>query len=359
MMTSITPNKFQDTLEQAETYHQQACQLLDQHDIHPTPTNYTVAYEYATERHRELNAEISRQLARGGSLDNFFFLGLFERYFLQENAENLDNQVSDIHQILDQALDGISTASDDFSSYEKTLESKIVELRQQPEPQDFKIIAANLMLATQRTLENSNRLSQHLEQSNQEIQKLQTELEEIRQEAYTDALTGLYNRKALTSKLEQLLAQAQGSNLPVSILMLDIDHFKRFNDSFGHLIGDEVIRRVAASLKKHAVSDIIAARYGGEEFTVVMPNTRLERAVELGMSINAAVAKLVLMRRKTQERLPGITISVGAASMQPGDHQDDLLERADRCLYQAKCNGRNQVISEAQLAAIDTAAGLS
>jgi diguanylate cyclase len=355
-MTSITPNKFQDTLAQAESYHQQACQLLDQYEIPPTPTNYTVAYEHATGRHAELNDEIARQLERGGVLDNYIFLGLFERYFLQEGADSLENQVSGIHEILHQALEGISTASDDFSSYEKLLESNIVELDQQPEGSDFKLIAANLLLATQQTLDKSSRLSQHLEQSNAEIQKLQSELEEIRQEANTDALTGLYNRKALTSRLDQMLNKANGSAQPLSILMLDIDHFKRFNDNFGHLIGDEVIRRVAATLKKLTHADAIAARYGGEEFTMVMPNASIDQAVEVGKSVNDAVAKLVLMRRKTRERLPSITVSVGVASMRQGEEQDDLLERADQALYHAKCNGRNQVVSERQLSATDAVA---
>jgi diguanylate cyclase len=345
-MTTITPENVSDNLEQAEEYHNQAYRLLVKHEIPPTPTNYTVAYEFAAKRHPELNEAITRRLERDGLLDSYFFLSLFERYFMRDSIENLDHHVTDIHEILRQALQGISSASEDFSSYERLLENKIVELHQDPDMQAFKLIAANLLQATQATLSNSSRLSTHLDASNQEIRKLQTELDEIRQEAYTDALTGLFNRKALTCKLDQLV---EVTTNPLSVLMLDIDHFKRFNDNYGHLIGDEVIRRVAATLKQYADTDTIAARYGGEEFTLVLPNTGIEQAMQIAKAIHTAVAGLVLVKRKTQERLPGITISVGAACMKQGEQRDDLLERADQALYLAKCSGRNRVISELQL----------
>ena len=330
-------------------YHNKAYRLLVKHDIPPTPIHYTISYAFSTERMSDLNEEIDRQLDRGGTLDGYFFHGLFERHFLRDHMANLDHHVTDIHQILRQALQGLSDASDDFSNYEHLLENKLVELHQSPDSHAFKVIAASLLQATQETLENSNRLKDHLELSNQEIRKLQIELDEIREEAFTDGLTGLYNRKALTNKLDHLIEADASDPPPLSLLMLDIDHFKRFNDTYGHLIGDEVIRRVAATLKLHADADMVVARYGGEEFTLVLPNTTLEQAMAFANSIHAAVAKLVLVKRKTQERLPGITVSVGAASWRDGEQRDDLLERADQALYLAKCNGRNQVIGEDQL----------
>jgi len=346
-----TPTSFQDSSQEAEEYYNTAYRFLIKHDIPPTPANYTVAYEYAARRHAPLNEEIERQIGRGATLDSYFLSGLYERFFLSENADNLENHVTDIHAILYQALHGLTSATDDFKGYEELLEQQIEQLTSQPEMSSYKIIAAKLLQGTQQTLDNSTRLRTHLEESNHKISSLQQELEEVRQEAYTDGLTGLSNRKALTDRLDQLLEEQTQNSNPLSVLMLDIDHFKKFNDTYGHLIGDEVIRRVASTLMQYTDEDSMAARYGGEEFTLIMPNVAIEHALDVARAIHAAVANLVLVRRKTKERLPGITISVGAASMKQGEGRDDLLERADQALYMAKNNGRNQIYSELQLAA--------
>ncbi len=349
-MAHMTPNKFQDTAEQTLEYYNQAQKLLFENKIPPTPTNYTVAYEYAANRHPALNQDIEKTIERGAILDSYFLENLFERYLLGSDMEKLDSHVTDINQILFQTLQGIGTASNDFDAYGKLLEKQISQLDLKPEMSSFRVIAANLLQATKQTQQVSHRLKDQLEASNQEINKLQDELDEARLEACTDALTGLYNRKALDSKLDQLLDQEVNLDTPLSILMVDIDHFKKFNDTYGHLIGDEVIRRVGATLKQHTSEAGIAARYGGEEFIVVMPNTNIEQALDLANIIHEAVAKIALVKRKSRERLPGVTISVGAASMKQGEARDDLLERADQALYIAKSSGRNQVMSELQLA---------
>jgi diguanylate cyclase len=142
------------------------------------------------------------------------------------------------------------------------------------------------------------------------------------------------------------MAEAMTDNESLSLLMTDIDHFKAFNDTYGHLTGDQVLRLVAQSVKQNVKGQDIAARYGGEEFAVILPNTVLRSAVTVADHIRRAVMSKELMKRSTGEHLGRITISIGVASLRPGDNMQSLIGRADTCLYAAKRAGRNRVICE-------------
>jgi diguanylate cyclase len=128
--------------------------------------------------------------------------------------------------------------------------------------------------------------------------------------------------------------------------MFDIDHFKSFNDSYGHLTGDQVLRLVGMSLKQTIKGQDITARYGGEEFAVVLPNTALRQALTVADHIRRAIMAKELKKKSTGEILGRVTISVGVSILKSDDDTDSLIERADACLYAAKRNGRNRVICE-------------
>jgi diguanylate cyclase len=133
--------------------------------------------------------------------------------------------------------------------------------------------------------------------------------------------------------------------------MCDVDHFKAFNDRFGHLTGDQVLRLVAISVKQIVKGEDIAARYGGEEFAVALPKTALRSAIGVADQIRRAVMNKELMKRSSGERLGRVTVSIGVALLRPTDTPQSLLDRADKCLYAAKRNGRNQVVAECDLEA--------
>jgi len=159
-------------------------------------------------------------------------------------------------------------------------------------------------------------------------------------------LTQLANRKFFDTTLEHSIVTARENNEPLSLLLTDIDHFKKFNDSFGHLTGDQVLRLVAMSVKQNVKGQDIAARYGGEEFAIVLPNTVLRSAITVADHIRRAVMIKELMKRSTGEHLGRVTISVGVATLRKNDTSQTLIERADGCLYAAKHHGRNRVMCE-------------
>jgi diguanylate cyclase len=200
--------------------------------------------------------------------------------------------------------------------------------------------------ATQELQQNNHALEARLSASKQEINQLQEHLEAVRTESLTDPLTTLANRKSFDEALVRAIGNARGKNEHLSLVMTDVDHFKRFNDTYGHLTGDQVLRLVAISVKQNVKGQDIAARYGGEEFAVVLPNTILRSAATLAEQIRRAVMTKDLMKRSTGESLGRVTISLGVAALRPDDTPQSLIERADGCLYAAKRSGRNRVISE-------------
>jgi diguanylate cyclase len=142
------------------------------------------------------------------------------------------------------------------------------------------------------------------------------------------------------------MAEAAERNEPLSLMMGDIDHFKTFNDTWGHLTGDQVLRLVATLLKENFKGRDIIARYGGEEFAIVLPNTILHSACTVADQFRRAVMSKVVTNRLTGQNLGRVMMSLGVASARTDDSVESLIGRADACLYAAKRNGRNRVISE-------------
>jgi diguanylate cyclase len=168
----------------------------------------------------------------------------------------------------------------------------------------------------------------------------------VRTESLTDPMTGLANRKFFNESLDKAMTEAAARGEPLSLMMIDIDHFKTFNDTYGHLTGDQVLRLVATSVKQNIKGQDIAARYGGEEFVVVLPNTVLRSGLTVADHIRRVAMSKELMKRSTGQHLGRITVSIGVAALHKGDTALSLIERADVCLYAAKHNGRNRVICE-------------
>jgi two-component system, cell cycle response regulator len=163
--------------------------------------------------------------------------------------------------------------------------------------------------------------------------------------ALTDELTGLYNRRYLLAHLDELVARVSRDGLDAAVLLVDIDHFKQVNDTYGHAAGDDVLRELAARATNTVRSVDLVARLGGEEFVVVMPETGPAIAVAVGERLRLAIANEPFTIRASDERLP-ITVSIGITSaIAGGDDRDRLLKRADDALYCAKAEGRNRVVS--------------
>jgi diguanylate cyclase len=189
-------------------------------------------------------------------------------------------------------------------------------------------------------------LQERLTESSNEIQQLREDLQKLQAEAQTDPLTGIGNRKRFDNVLSELAKHTDINRTAFCLVIADIDHFKNFNDSYGHQLGDQVLRLFARTLVDTIKGRDVAARYGGEEFAVLLPDTTLANAARVADDIRQSIADKRLARRTTQEQLPAITVSLGVAQYQPGEGPDLIVRRADEALYAAKQGGRNQVATE-------------
>lgn len=214
---------------------------------------------------------------------------------------------------------------------------------------DPKVLIESLMSELAKAATRATRLEASFVEKSRELDTIRDSLIKSEERAKTDTLTGLPNRRALEEffRKTQLAALEQGE--AVSALLIDIDHFKRFNDEFGHGVGDQVLRLMARVLRERVREIDLPARYGGEELIVVLPSADLAAGTVVAERIRRCIAECHMTRRSTGEALPGITVSIGVAQFQGGESMADLIDRCDRALYLAKKTGRNRVVTETEL----------
>jgi diguanylate cyclase len=312
------------------------------------PRNYEIWYVYATGYNSQLNKIINETLARNGKLTEADLDQIYETYLSQiKTSDRIDKVGARVIGEIDDVMTLISDALGMSASYDANLVGANHRLSVAERPDQVKAIIESLLKSTREMRDTNKALEGRLSLSRTEISNLQQSLEAIRAESLTDPLTGLGNRKYFDRSIDTAVQNALATGEPLSLLMFDIDHFKSFNDSYGHLTGDQVLRLVGMSLRQTIKGQDITARYGGEEFAVVLPNTALRQALTVADHIRRAVMAKELKKKSTGEILGRVTISVGVSMLKPEDDTDSLIERADACLYAAKRNGRNRVICEA------------
>jgi diguanylate cyclase len=259
----------------------------------------------------------------------------------------MHDQVRDTGEQLAEQLDSVSkaiaAAQRTSLSYGKTLAGASKELADAQGPEALKKLVDNLTDATRLVHEQNKKLEKRLQASTREVADLRDHLEQVRRDALTDALTQLANRKAFDEQLMRACLAADSSGTPLALALLDIDHFKKFNDTWGHQTGDQVLRFVASVLDRSATGARFAARYGGEEFVILFPGEHPNVVMASLEQIREEISSRVLKRRSTNEDLGAVTISIGMATLKPGESCASLTERADKALYFSKRNGRNRV----------------
>jgi diguanylate cyclase len=325
----------------------EALDAMRLHGVAATGANYEVWLSYRLGRNPELRAAIDARIAAGEAFTSEFNAELYERHFtaLRASAEIVmagEKIARDLSNVL-AFLKSTEAKSDDYG---RTLESAASDLGRRLEPDQIQRIVASLAAATLDMANHNQNLSEQLRKSTREIDTLRANLESVRVESLTDSLTGLANRRMFDETLRIRMSEARAERAELCLMMCDIDHFKRFNDTWGHHTGDQILRFLAAALQNYARPDQLVARYGGEEFALIMPRTALNAAEKTAEQLRAAIQNKRMRRRSTAEDLGQVTISIGVARLQSGDTPQAFVSRADACLYSSKRNGRNQVTAD-------------
>jgi diguanylate cyclase len=260
---------------------------------------------------------------------------------LEEATENIGSRINEEIRRIIAAMNHAGAQSEQFDQALGKIENGFSNIKTADQLAGAITILSDI---TRAIADNNRTLSGQLERSREQIHVLHKDLENARNESNTDALTGLANRKKFDIALRLAMRQFQESGEKLCLLMLDIDHFKSFNDNYGHQTGDQILRLVAHTLRHGLKGRDIAARYGGEEFSIILPATSSENAFTVAEQIRGAIAAKELVKRSSGENLGRLTISIGIAEVSPGENVKDLIERADKALYQAKNTGRNRCI---------------
>ena len=341
--------------ERAQAFARDACAWLAQRNIPPIPENFELAYNMISGEHPELKRTVDSLVTTGCKFDASVMTILHQRYFRAPKDDDAMAELGDkISAELDSVLQILETAGADHSAYGKTLSKVSGELGQvRPGEVGLKAVIDGVITATRAMEARSKTLEVQLQTSSREVNELRDRLESVRKESLTDQLTGIANRKAFDNELQESVDRAIETGEPLSLVMCDIDHFKAFNDTWGHQTGDQVLRLVANCLSENVKGRDTAARYGGEEFVVILPQTELGGAVNLADQIRAKVESKKLVKKSTGDILGIITISCGVTQYDPKESLEDFVRRTDECLYAAKRHGRNRVVGSAQLIALN------
>jgi diguanylate cyclase len=311
------------------------------------PHSYALWYKFAAGDSGLLAAAINKKLARNGTLTPQEVEDLYSAHISPAGIPGRGDKLgSQIGEEIEQILAIIAAAAGSASAYSASLADGAVRLATATDEAGVRAIVEDLTLATTRMeLANVN-MHDQLQAALEEIGRLRREIGALRNESLTDPLTSLGNRQFFNSALEDAAASAHASKEPLSLLVVDIDHFKRINDTYGHVVGDRVLRFVATILKESLKGKDISARCGGDVFAVILPRTTIAAALGVAEQLRQAIMKGELVRRSTGEKHSSLTVSIGVASLAPAASAQSLVEAASVCLHAAKRSNGNCVVGE-------------
>jgi diguanylate cyclase len=315
--------------------------FIGTHRLSANPVNYTVCYENFLGTQSALKQEIEKYISEKILLTDQLMETWFETFLSDVDQVSLRKSQVYLIEVIAKFVDSTSLAEAHVHQFDQTLRHSKQELVESSSSLDA--IVSYLLDSTTTMQVSMEVMKQQIQDSRQEINTLQERLKSALEEALSDPLTGLINRKGLSNAIENLLLSEELLNSTPSLLMLDIDHFKKINDTYGHAVGDRVIKMVGDILKQQIKGKDTVARYGGEEFCILLPETELTDAVKVAENIRQTIEKTRINRSSDNQEICRLTISIGVACYQPDRSILDWFERADSALYRSKNEGRNRV----------------
>lgn len=336
--------EYKQPKEKARQFASEAFSRIDQENLPATPDLFELWFSYYSGNNAEVvrsidimvNQEFELTVERCRELHRRLLNNDRSKETLAKAEEIVGNTLSDV----DNAFTSLKSSNEDFGGSFEATSSQIANTS---DPQELKKLVAGMVSQTQKMMSENKTLESKLEKSSSTMQELKQEMETVRKEAFTDGLTGIANRKKFDQEVEIMAKEAQENDQTLSLVICDIDHFKSFNDTYGHQIGDQVLRLVARVLHDGVKGRDLPCRYGGEEFVIILPDTETENAKKVADVLRNAVKSKEIRNRATGETLTPVTISMGVAQLDSEETIKEWIERADKALYRAKKLGRDRV----------------
>jgi len=343
MINLMTLASSEESFTNAMRRSRSALNLLADLRIPPSPARFTVAYAHQMGEITDLSLTMNRLIGHdrltGQAVDELyqqFFGGEIDRAELNYASRKVQDTVADV-------TEQVGHSHHKTEGYKERLQGFAQALRSggdiQPEIE-------GLLSETEEMARDQHQLEDRLAFTLRELETLRRHLERLEREARKDPLTGIGNRAYFNHELRSAIAKAKRDVEPLSLLMIDIDNFKQFNDQYGHQMGDQVLKLVARQLVSMASDGHEPARYGGEEFTLILRRCDPAHATEIAHKLRTLVAGKKVVNRLTKETLGQVTLSIGVALYRPGESAAELVHRADEAMYIAKAEGRNCVVND-------------
>ena len=341
MSTLSSLTNIEESLETTVQRAHTALDLLSGAMIPPTPPRFAVAYAHQLGAVPDMSLAITRLIGHerlnAEAVDEFFHQFLAT----DPNQAELDAASRKIQSAVGDVAEQIGSSSVRHQSFADGLQGFAGALAHGNATSS----QTQALLSLTREVEQDHKhLHDRLGQTMRELDVLRTQLDRLEREARRDALTGIGNRAQFDRQLRAAVSRVKRENAPLCLMMIDIDHFKRFNDLYGHQMGDQVLKLVAHQLALVGGEKHQPARYGGEEFALILAGADLSEAAKLAETLRAKVEGRKVVNRRTGQTLGQVTLSIGVARFRAGETAAELVHRADEAMYRAKSNGRNCVV---------------
>ena len=334
--------KFAENSTQSAEHLRQAIPLMVKCNIPPNPLNYALWYTYVSNRIPHLNQQIDQTIDTYGTCPTLLGEQLFREHVISEevsDSEEARNQIIALTNTLNTQANHAAKHTSDFGS---VLEDSLKGLSETGNnDQEITSIINRLAENTASISESTALFQKQIADAQAEIVALKDELHKTKQDARVDPLTGLFNRRAFDAELEQITGAPKHAE--ATLIMIDIDHFKKFNDEYGHLMGDKVLQYFGKLLKAECQKPILPVRFGGEEFAILMIGKQKNDGEVLAEILRKKIQAIRIKQKKSGKVISSITASFGISQRLPNESPEQMIERADKALYHAKASGRNQV----------------
>ncbi|MBL0086685.1 MAG: GGDEF domain-containing protein [Ideonella sp.] len=317
---------------------------IGQHEACCNPVTFSVWYEYAAGMNAGLSQAIDACLRAKARLGDEAMLRLHREHVADPDLDAVQQINTEMQRVMSGVAANASRTGDSAGSFGAQIDKLAVALAQAASG-DLPALLSGASAGAQAMKGSTAALVQQIREGQIEIERLRTDLVRARDEVLLDPLTGVLNRRGFDKRLAALVRQPARDGLSHNLVMIDIDHFKRVNDTHGHVIGDQVIRGLAELLRRSVPDgEHCVARYGGEEFALLLPDTAAVEGMRLADAVRKQVGAMKIRDRRTQQVLTQVTISAGVATLAPDDDPINWIARADAALYRSKQAGRNRVM---------------
>lgn len=337
--------KFSDNSDQAADFLRLAVPTMIKHKIVPNPLNYALWYSYYSNAYPTLNKELDQTIERYGTCPPEVGEALFIQHMTDlenENEKKIESFQKAFSHIVDSLSDSLDETAKQTNSYSQALMGNLSTIGAHQLDSSIAPVLDELNANATAICSANEQFQGKLSAAQSEINSLKAELDKSKKEANTDPLTGLYNRRVLESIYHQFVEEYD-DNDELALIIMDIDKFKLFNDTHGHLLGDQILKFVGQLLQQECKEPVVPVRFGGEEFALLCPSLCLEEAEQVAENIRTKLSSIPFRNKQTGKKIAPVTASFGVAIKQHEEILTNIIERADKALYAAKDAGRNQV----------------